>query len=138
MSAFTIAGLILAILAGIINLGVGVLRIKHRLLALMRFGIAIACFAIAAGIVILKANDVSLTGLGVTGATKIAYLAMGLAIFVGGTLMLPASIERNNLPAEERLTPTTHPSTPPTPRTTGALSSDGGVRVANQGDDWVN
>lgn len=137
MSAFTIAGLVLAILAGIINLGVGVLRMKHRLLALMRFGIAIACFAVAAGIVILKSNDVSLTSLGVTGWTKIAYLLMGLAIFVGGTLMLPASIERSNVQAEERLTPTPAPHTP-SARTTSAMSGEGGVRVANQGDDWVN
>ena len=133
MSVFATMGVILAILAGLINFGIGLLRRKHPLMAMMRFGISILSIIAAASIILAKANNVSLSGWGVTESLKYIYLLMGLAIFVGLTLMLPATVERNNLPAEERITPT-----PASKATPSAATGDGGVRVVKPNDEWVN
>jgi hypothetical protein len=134
MSVFTILGVTLAIIAGLINLAIGLLRRKHAMMMLMRLGISLISFLAAAAIIIFKADNQALASYGITGTSKYIYLFMALAIFVGITLMLPATVERNNLPPEERFTPT--------PRPAGAsgniATADGGVHVIKEDDKWVN
>ncbi len=134
MSLFAILGVTLAIIAGLINLGTGLLRRKHAMMMLMRIGISIVSFLAAAGIILFKSDNLALANYGVTGTSKYIYLFMALAIFVGLTLMLPATIERNNLPPEDRFTPTPRPAS----AAGNVAAADGGVRVIKEGDEWVN
>lgn len=128
MSAFTIIGVILALLAGFINLGVGLMRRNHPMILVMRVGIGILSLAVAVAIIILKTDNISFASVGVTGLSKTIYLLMGLAIFVGATLMLPASVERNSLPTEDQMRPGVRP--------TSVNQGDSGVRVVKE--DWMN
>ncbi|MBA3826402.1 MAG: hypothetical protein H0X24_21185 [Ktedonobacterales bacterium] len=128
MTAFTIIGVALALIAGFVNLGVGLLRRKHPMILVMRIAIGILSLAAAVAIIILKADNVSFATIGVTPSSKPIYLIMGLAIFVGATLMLPASVERNNLPTEEQLRPT--------PRPTTISQGESGVHMVKE--DWMN
>lgn len=124
MSIYSILAVILGVLAGVINLSLGVMRRAQPLLALMRFGAALVGFA--APVVILVAHSQGLR-LVPTEWHNAAYLLIALAIFVGVTLMVPATIERSALaPA-------------PVERKTGPLTAgQSGVRIANEsGDDWV-
>ena len=134
MSVFAILGVTLAIIAGLINLATGLLRRKHAMMMLMRIGISIISFLAAVAIILFKADNLTLAAYGVTGASKYIYLFMALAIFVGITLMLPATIERNNLPPEDRFTPTPRPAS----ATGNIAAADGGVRVIKEDDKWVN
>lgn len=133
MSVFATLGVILAILAGLINFGVGLMRRKHPLIALMRFGLSAFSVVAAATILIVKADKFSLIALAGSEQIKYFYLFAALAIFMGLTLMLPASVERNNLPLDERIIPTPAPKGAPS-----AATSDGGVRTAKPNDEWVN
>ncbi len=134
MTLFAILGITLAIIAGLINFVTGLLRRKYPMLMLMRIAISIVSFIAAAAIIVFKTDNQTLATYGVTGTSKYLYLFMALAIFVGLTLMLPATVERNNLPPEDRFTPTS--------RATGTLASAGGgegtVHVAKEDDKWVN
>jgi hypothetical protein len=142
MSFFAILGVTLAIIAGLINFVTGLLRRKHTMMMLMRIAISILSFIAAAAIIVFKTDNQTLASYGVSGTSKYIYLFMALAIFVGVTLMLPATVERNNLPAEDRFTPSSR-----TPRaaatgslagTGGVTNADGGVHVAKEDDKWVN
>jgi hypothetical protein len=128
MSAFTIIGVALAIIAGVINLGVGLMRRKHPMIMAMRLAIGVLSLVAAVAIIILKTESVSFATIGVSDSSKPIYLIMGLAIFVGATLMLPASVERSNLPTEEQMRPTMRPPT--------IDHGDSGVRLIKE--DWMN
>jgi hypothetical protein len=136
MTVLSTLAVILALLAGIVNFGAGLMRRKYPLMAVMRFGLCVLSIAAAVTIIIAKADSVSLASLGVSTSLKYIYLIMGLAIFVGLTLMVPASVERNNLPAEERLAPSANRPMPPT--SPSATPGEGGVRMAKTNDEWVN
>jgi hypothetical protein len=129
MTVFTIIGVALALIASVVNLGVGLLRRKHPMILAMRIAIGILSLAAAVAIIVLKMQDVSFKSIGVSDNSKPIYLLMGLAIFVGATLMLPASVERNNLPTDEQLRPTAR-------LTTTISQGESGVHVVKE--DWVN
>jgi len=94
----------------------------------MRVAIGILSLATAVAIIILKVDNVSFATIGVSPSSKFIYLIMGLAIFVGATLMLPASVERNNLPTEDQMRPTVRPTT--------LSHGESGVRLIKE--DWMN
>jgi hypothetical protein len=126
VSLFTILVIILGMLAGLINFAFGVARREHFGIAAMRFLVGIVSFGVAAATLVVQIEKLSLPK-EITDLNLI-YLFIALGLFIGATLMLPATIERSVLPASEQ----------PTIRTTGKLSDNAGVRIANQGEDWVN
>jgi hypothetical protein len=122
---------ILSVLAGLVNLGTGMLRRQQVMLMVMRFGLSIFSFIVAAVIIIAHLDHVALLPQGLHGADGYLYLFIAFALYVGLTLMLPATIERANpvIAAEQKA----HTSG----KLTGKLP-DAGVRVANQNEEWVN
>jgi hypothetical protein len=136
MSVFAVVGVVLAVAAGLINIVTGLLRRKHAMLAAMRFGLGLLSLIAAAAIIVFKSANDTLAQFNVTGTMKYVYLIMALAIFVGVTLMLPATVERNNLPPEDRFQPSVRPATVtgPAPQ----VANEGGVHVAKEDDKWVN
>lgn len=131
MSTFAILVVILGVLSGLINVAIGLMRRNHLWVAVMRFGAGLISFAAAGSAVYAKTNGLHLPA-GWHSTEYTIFLFMALAIFVGATLYLPATIERNVLPAAEA---------PPTKTTlTGKLTGDAGVRIANNSstEEWVN
>jgi len=125
---FTILVVILGTLAGIINFAYGLIGREQPIIAVMRFAVGIISFAIAGIMLYIQVRNIALP----TDITKIplAYLFIALGLFVGATLMLPATVERTLRPAET--------AAAETPHTTGKLGGESGVRIANQNEEWVN
>jgi hypothetical protein len=132
VSTSTVAVLVIifGVLAGLINVIFGMLRRAHIWVALMRFGLALVSFGAAGGVTMAKLTGTRLLPQGWHTTEAVIYLFIGLAIFVGATLMLPSTVERNVLPAAEQ------PKTPTT--LTGKLTGSAGVSVANNNEEWVN
>lgn len=128
MSIYSILAIILGVMAGVINLTLGMLRRGQPLMVAMRLAAAIISFAVPIVVLVAHSQSVALVP---KEWHNSAYLAIALAIFVGVTLMVPATVERGNQPPA--------PATPPSPtRKTGTLSGQPGVRIANEnGDEWV-
>ena len=131
MSTSTVAVLVVifGVLAGLINVIFGMLRRGYIWVALMRFGLALVSFGAAGGVITAKMSGIHLPASFHT-TEAIIYLFIGLAIFIGATLMLPSTVERNVLPAAEQ------PKTQTT--LTGKLTGSAGVSVANNNEEWVN
>lgn len=126
MTIFSVVAIFIGVLAGLINVGIGILRREVIIVSLMRFAAALVSFAAPVTIFIIKAEGGRIVP---TAWHQTVYLVLALAIFVGITLMVPASIERNITPPAPETTPK---------RTTGKLTGDAGVRIANQNEEWVN
>ncbi len=130
MSTSTVAVLVIifGVLAGLINVVFGMLRRGHIWVALMRFGLALVSFGAAGVVTMAKLSGVHLLPSTWHSTEAIIYLFIGLAIFVGATLMLPSTVERNVLPATEQ----------PKTKTTLTSKLSGTVSVANNNEEWVN
>ncbi len=127
MSIFTLLAIILGVLAGVINLGIGILNRDVVAVMLLRVAAAIVSFAAPVVILVMHSQGLRIVP---TGWHSTVYLTLALAIFVGITLMMPATLQRSLMPAQA--------STTPPPRVTSKLSGEPGVRTANQNDEWVN
>lgn len=130
MQLFTILVIVFGILAGVVNFGYGLLHRNRIWIAAMRFGVGVISLVIAGVALANQLNVIALPGMQ---QLSLIYTFIALGLFVGGTFMLPATIERNVLPAEEQ------PHV--TPRQTGKLGGnppEPGIRLVNQTDDWVN
>lgn len=130
MSTFAIIGVILSVFAGLLNFFTGLMRRQQMMLMLMRFGLSIFSFIVTAVIIVAKIDGVALLKYLPADSSKYLYLFIVLALYVGLTLMLPATIERNN--------PAVAADSAPKPNPTGKLAGSPGVRVANQNEEWVN
>ena len=131
MSTFATLAIILGVLSGLINFGIGIMRRDHIWVALMRFIAGLVSFAVAVGVIVSKMNGIHLPA-GWHSGDNIIFLFIGLALFVGATLMLPSSIERNLLPAAA-------PQPKQKTTLTGKLSGEPGtVGVAKNNEEWVN
>lgn len=138
MSTFAILVVILGVLSGLINFAIGLMRRNHLWVAVMRFGAGLVSFAAAGAAVYAKTAGLHLPASWHSTEYTI-FLFMALAIFVGGTLYLPATIERNVLPVAETAPVKTATTL------TGKLAGDPGVRIANNNvggnntnEEWVN
>jgi drug/metabolite transporter (DMT)-like permease len=126
VSVVAILGIIIGVFAGLANLILAPLRRDRPLVVLVRLVAALLGFAGAAAIVVAHVQGAQLP----QELNTVLYQAIGLFLFVGVTLMVPATIDRNTAPQ-----PTPDPAT----RTTGKLSGQAGVTIANQStDEWVN
>ena len=126
MTIFSVVAIFIGVLAGLINVGIGVLRREVIGVSIMRFIAALVSFAGPLAIFFIKAQGGRLVP---PEWHQTVYLVLGLLIFVGITLMVPASLERTISPPAPDATPK---------RDTGKLTGDAGVRIANQNEEWVN
>ena len=125
MSTFTILAIILGVLAGFVNIGFALLNREVPSVVGVRILAALISFATPVVVLVVHAQGQSLVP---AGWHNTVYLTLALAIFVGVTLMVPATIQRSLAPATVE---------PPRP-VTNKLNGDPGVRMANQPDEWVN
>lgn len=117
--------------AGVINLGFALLRREYTPVALMRIAMALVCFAVAGGTAYFATSGKPLPA--TISSLPLIYIFIAVGLFIGATLMLPATIERTMIPPAEQLTP----------HTTGKLNTDkltdrSGIRIGTQSEDWVN
>lgn len=129
MSIFSWLAVVLGVFAGVINLVTGILNRDRATVMALRLVAALVSFAAPVVIVVAHLQGMPLVP---TGWHNTVYLTLALAIFVGVTLMLPATIQRSLAPP-----PSPAPPAPPRPVTRN-LTGEPGVRIAQPSDEWVN
>ena len=146
MSIFATLVIVFGILAGLTNVALGIVHREQIMLLLMRLLVALIGFGAAAGVIVAKSQGWHLPA-GLRTSESTIYLFIALALFVGATLALPSTIERNFFPRPKEEMKTTKISTgklatAPTAQSTGTPSGNiagaPNVGIATKDEGWVN
>ncbi len=113
----------IGVIAGAINFSQGILHRQNAAVLAIRFAAGIVSLATAVSVWVFHID--SFLSLQNFALTNLLYIFIIIGVFIGVTLMLPASVERSMQPAQEQ-SKTTH--------ITSKLSGS----PKKVGEDWVN